>query len=129
VWAISADEATIHASRNLHPFRMQGSRHNREQAGGENRTPNAHCSQKSSDSGCRSPVPGRFSLRALVETQALIQEIRHAGIYNPVEDVVAVSPEAENAAVEETLKLVGHGLRIHPHGLRQVLDAELSGSR
>lgn len=61
----------------------------------------------------------------LRETPALIEQTDDTGINNPVVNLNTVPARGENAAVDESLELIRHGLRLHLDGRRQLGHAHL----
>jgi hypothetical protein len=62
------------------------------------------------------------------QTQTIVEQARHARIHDLVVHVIPVPSSPEDPLVDKALKLVRHGLRLHPHGVGQVADAKLTGT-
>ncbi len=62
-------------------------------------------------------------LAFLVQTEAVVEELRHALIHDPVMNVAAVPTGIENAHIGETTKLVGNRRWFHADGIGEVAHA------
>ena len=63
---------------------------------------------------------------AIDKTQSAVEHHGNTRIDDSVIDVVPVTARAEYTSVDQSLKLVGDGLRFHVNGAGQIRDAQLT---
>ena len=62
------------------------------------------------------------------EAKSLVKQRADAQVDNAVVDVHAGPPGLDNPEAAQSLKLIGHSLRLHPDCIRQLRDTQLIGS-
>jgi hypothetical protein len=63
-------------------------------------------------------------VRLFRQAKRLVKQRHHAKVYQAVEDTFAVPTTGKNAQISQALKLIRDSLRLHPHRIGQVGNAD-----